>query len=430
MFKIFVSKLFLFNILFSSITVFATTHPHGAELFHFKGEVLVKSSNGEFDKVEKGDLLVIGDLIKTGPKGLAIVRFSDNSTLRITPNSEVQIEDLIEPVEDQILGSTNIILKAGQLFINVINNQQAPVFHVKTSKVAMGVRGTRFFAGIDKTTGLTELAVNKGIVEISNPSIAGHKEAIEAGHGVHVEDGKFSMPQKYDWVNNLDYNTELKTINQAQTKSLHTKKREEFSKKRKNWVRDENKWNLHQQRWAKFKKQHESRALKLKKQRKRFKKNRKEFKSRKKSLMEKRGLLKLEAKNLGMQALRLKNNEKSLNEEISRLRTGRKNPRTKIKIAKKRTALKRDKKILHSKRAALNESRSKLKGQKKALIKEFKKKQKKASRFKARKFGHKIKFKKKSRRMKKRKKMIKKKIEQKRPSNSGAVGSGDSVKSL
>lgn len=426
--KLILSKSFFLCLLLSSITAFAS--PHGAELFHFKGDVSIKTSEGEFERPEEDDFLVEGDFVKTGSDGLAIVRFADNSTLRITPNSEIQIESLVEPIDGQILGSTNIFLKMGQLFINVINNDQAPVFHVKTNKVAMGVRGTRFFAGIDKSTGHTELAVNKGTVEISNPSNLSHREAIETGQGIHVEDGQFSLPQKYDWVKDLDYNTEKKTIDLEKNKSLHIKKREEYLKKRKDWVRDENTWNLHQQRWAKLKKRHELRAEKLKNKRIKFKKSREEFKSRKKSLMKSRDSLKLEARKLGREAFRLKKNEKKIRREMGRLRNGRNDPRSKLQLTKNRSALKRDKVALQSARKALKESRLKLKGEKEALINEFKKNRKKASRVKSKANQYKKKSKKKARRIKRRNRKLKKKMEQSRPSNSGSAGGGDSGNSL
>ncbi len=395
----------------------AGTHPHGAELFHSKGSVQVKALSTVFVDVEKGEFFTDGDIIKTGPNALAIIRFPDNSTLRILPNTEITIEKLAEPVEDSVLGSTNIFLKIGQLFINVINEEAAPIFHVKTTSVAMGVRGTRFFAGIDESTGHTELAVDKGVVEISNPSNKDHKEAIEAGHGIHVEEGKFTHPQKYDWVRSLDYNTEKKTIDVEKNKSLHLKKRAEFSKKRKEWVRDENKWNLHNKKWALQESKHKSNSEKLKKKRELFNKKRKEFNLRKKNLSDKSRSISLKSKALVNEGSQLKRKEKSLRQQVRQFKTGRKDPRLKLQISKKTHELKKEKIVFKAKRKALKDERTKLIIEKKSLIKKFKRVRSKKKSLK----NTMDKQRKKLRRAKKRRRLIKKQ-RPKAPSSGQSTG--------
>ncbi|MFT6070877.1 MAG: myosin heavy subunit [Bacteriovoracaceae bacterium] len=412
-------KLLLFLFIFTISNSFANTHPHGAILFHFKGDVQFKSQDNDFEKVQKEEVFVEGDILKTGENSLAIIRFSDNSTLRVLPQSEVTIESLVEPIDGNILGSTNIFLKAGQLFINVINKQEAPVFHIKTKSVAMGVRGTRFFAGIDSSTGHTELAVDKGIVEISNPKKDSLREAIEAGHGIHVEDGRFTQPQKYEWVKKLDFNTKKKTFDAQRSRLVHAKKREEFSKKRREWLRDDNKWNLHQKRWEILKKKHKERSEKFKKKREKFKKAREEFKLKKKSLIEKKNAMKSKAKSLKKEAAQLRKEEKNLRQEVSRLRSGRKDPRAKLELAKKRSTLKQNKKNLEDKKDALKSEFKKLREEKKSLMTEFKKQKAQKNNFRKRLKQDKKKLKRKARR-----KRFRKKKAPPRPGHNGGDGDG------
>lgn len=418
------SKVFLLLFLVSTSISLAGTHPHGAEILFFKGIVQVKSSTSSFAGVEKGEVLIEGDTLKTGTGSFAILRFSDNSTLKIHPDSEFLIESLVEPVDDEILGSTNIFLNFGQVLIDVINTKEAPIFHIKTKSVAMGVRGTKFFAGIDKATGHTELAVNKGVVEISKHGQETHKEAIEAGHGIHVEKEGFTQPQRYDWVKDLDFNTMNKSTDVKKLQDLHVRKRAEFLKKRRAFNRDENKWNLHQKRWARSKKLHQQRSEKLKEKRKLFKKKREQFKLRRAELGEKRSALKEEARSLAKEAASFKRDEKGLRRKLSQFRTGRKDPRLKLQIAREKADLKKKKQLLQKKREAFREKRSKLNGEKKKLISEFKRNRVKSNLNRSKLND----FKKKNKRMKKRRRM-KKRINQDAPNDSstGGANSGNNL---
>jgi hypothetical protein len=55
-------------------------------------EVVERRTNGvEWTKAKIGDLLISGDVVKTGPQSFSLIRFYDNSLLRIQEFSEVTI---------------------------------------------------------------------------------------------------------------------------------------------------------------------------------------------------------------------------------------------------------------------------------------------------------------------------------------------------
>ena len=49
------------------------------------------NNNSDWTKTQKGDILYSGDNVKTGEKSIAIVKFKDNSMLRVRESSELKV---------------------------------------------------------------------------------------------------------------------------------------------------------------------------------------------------------------------------------------------------------------------------------------------------------------------------------------------------
>lgn len=413
--------IFLICFLFSGMAA-AEESLYSAQLFFFKGDVSLSTDGGDFGVVEKGDSIGEGDIIKTGKRSLAIIRFPDKSTMRVDPNSEIKIERVVERVESTSLGSSDIFLKSGRAVIDVINKSKAPVFNVRTAGVAMGVRGTRLMAGIDPESGTTDLAVDRGEVEVSrlgNPSIS---DAVGAGQAILIEkDREFSQPKKYDWVRKFNFNANDEKVDHAKNNFVHEEKRREFRKKRQAWKRDPAKWKEKKEKWKKLRSQYLSRSENLKEKRKEYRAKKKEFKEKRKAIIKKRNDLIGEAKALKVQKKKLEKERALLAKEVQSLRSGRKDPRAKMKVARKRKAMSQKIAALKEKRSDLLEKRKSLREEKKSLFKEFRNTKKDIKKLQKKRMRDQDKMRRMRKRMRKMK-MKKKKFLQNRPSGSDGAG--------
>lgn len=363
------SFLFLILIFNSSLLFAAKEHDFAAILFFTRGKVYLSSEGGLFGEVKKGQELAEGDIIRTKDKSLAIVRFPDKSTMRVDHNSEIEIERVVENVEGESLGSSDIILRGGRAVIDVINKSRAPVFNVKTKSVAIGVRGTRFMAGLDPESNHMDLAVDRGEVEISHKEKKNMAEAIEAGHSIHLENGsEFNKPQRHDWINKFNFNANDKEVDHSEMNKVMELKRLEHRQKRKAWVRDKVKWAKKKKRWAMFRSRHLEKVKKLKSKRMEFLKRKKLFMQKRKDLVSKRENLLKERATILKQAKELKADKRKLAAAARALKSGRNDPRKKRALLKKRKELAQREKRIKGRIQGLRENRENLKEQKRNLL--------------------------------------------------------------
>ncbi|MBK25671.1 MAG: hypothetical protein CME70_16860 [Halobacteriovorax sp.] len=357
-------KSFLVLILFlnSPILLAEKEHDYAAILFFTRGKVYLSSEGGLFGEVKKGHEIAEGDIIRTKDNSLAIVRFPDKSTMRIDHNSEIEIEKVVENVEGESLGSSDIILRGGRAVIDVINKSRAPVFNVKTRSVAIGVRGTRFMAGLDPESNHMDLAVDRGEVEISHKEKPDMADAIEAGHSIHLENGsEFNQPQQHDWISKFNFNANDRDVDHSQMNKVMELKRLEHRQKRKTWVRDKIKWAKKKKRWNMFRSRHLEKVKRLKSKRMEFLKKKKFFMSKRKELVFKREKLLKERKAIFKDAKKLKAEKKKLAAAAKALRTGRGDPRKKKELEQREVRIK-------GRIQGLRENRESLKEQKRELL--------------------------------------------------------------
>jgi len=363
------SFLVLIFILNSQLLFAAKEHDYAAILFFTRGKVYLSSEGGLFGEVKKGHELAEGDVIRTKNNSLAIVRFPDKSTMRIDHNSEIEIEKVVEKVDGESLGSSDIILRGGRAVIDVINKSRAPIFNVKTRSVAIGVRGTRFMAGLDPESNHMDLAVDRGEVEISHKEKPDTADAIEAGHSIHLENGsEFNQPQRHDWISKFNFNANDQDVDHSQMNKVMELKRLEHRQKRKNWVRDKVKWAKKKKRWNMFRSRHLEKVKRLKSKRMEFLKKKKFFMNKRKELVSKREKLLKERSAIFKQAKKLKADKKKLAAAAKALRTGRADPRKKRALLRKKKELDQREARIKGRIQGLRENRESLQEQKKNLL--------------------------------------------------------------
>ena len=123
-----------------------------------------QGKGGNWDKAKKGDLIYGGDFVRTEKESFALIKFNDASTLRLGPNSEVQVYGDKNPQSANIssgdVGFTLTKRKSGQ-------------FEFTTPTSVASIRGTQGILS-DSIDGTDFLTIVEGLVRFS-------KQAFEQG---------------------------------------------------------------------------------------------------------------------------------------------------------------------------------------------------------------------------------------------------------
>lgn len=117
-----------------------------ATVFKPVGAVEHKPENKDWTKAKPATPLISGDLIRTGENSFAIIKFLENSVLRVQEKSEVTINGEISKGEF----SKNVHLERGELGFNV-KKRQNEKFEFSTPTSVASIRGTGglLIAGLD-----------------------------------------------------------------------------------------------------------------------------------------------------------------------------------------------------------------------------------------------------------------------------------------
>ena len=166
-----------------------------------KGQVFI----GE-KVVAKGQAFSENDIISTKKDSMAVLKLSDGSTIKLDENTTIAVNKLLSASTP-----TEVSVSLGSVVVNAvkstIKNSLNEKFVLKTKSVAMGVRGTTFFASFGKN-GSSDIwmCVNEGTVAVKSSS---EKEAklVRQGEGVQVKNGeKTSIPKPLLWTKNINWN--------------------------------------------------------------------------------------------------------------------------------------------------------------------------------------------------------------------------------
>jgi hypothetical protein len=125
-------------------------------------EVTLKPSGKTWAKANKGDALSSGDMIKTGDKSFAIIKFNDNSMVRIRERSELTVTGTLK---DKAF-SKSVDVDRGVVGFSVKPQQTNEEFRFTSPTSVASIRGTGgMFAAHDTTDTLTVL---EGTVHFTN----------------------------------------------------------------------------------------------------------------------------------------------------------------------------------------------------------------------------------------------------------------------
>lgn len=145
-------------------------------------DVKKQTGEGEWQKANKGLSLLSGDRVQTGRRSLAVVKFIDNSIVRVRELSELTV--VTEKSGTGFVRS--VALKTGGYGFEV-TKQQSDQFRLTTPTSVASIRGTRgrFSGG----SGSDTLVVTEGLVNLRNTTSGQEVDVAEGEIGFSNQDG-------------------------------------------------------------------------------------------------------------------------------------------------------------------------------------------------------------------------------------------------
>jgi hypothetical protein len=166
----------------SAAAAFSQTAPIGL-LSKVINEVSRKDEKTDWAKASKGDLVATGNRIRTGAKSFALIKFNDNTMVRVREESEVTLAG------SRATGafSKSVDLINGAVGFKVQRQRSGEEFRFTSPTSVASVRGTEgFFA--TSAAGDT-LTIIKGLVGLKNSSSQTSVEVGEGFTGISNPDG-------------------------------------------------------------------------------------------------------------------------------------------------------------------------------------------------------------------------------------------------
>ncbi len=189
-----------------TLAIFSAEAKVAGHLIYSKGSVSFGKTGGKYTRLKRKSSFREGDLIKTGPSSLAILKLLDGSKIKLSANSNIKIRRLKNRSGTK---DTSIYIRYGSAFFNILKSKRKkPHFTVRSRLISMGVRGTTFFARVQKRNSQDSISmcVQKGSVLVQN--VKRKKPVlVRAGLGVKIKNGiSIPKPQAFPWIKKLNWN--------------------------------------------------------------------------------------------------------------------------------------------------------------------------------------------------------------------------------
>jgi hypothetical protein len=146
-------------------------------------EVLRKENGKTWENAVRGQTLGSGDMVRTGPKSLAIIKFKDNSLVRLRERSELTITGTVT-------GGTffkAVEVQTGVVGFNVQKQRPGEEFRFTSPTSVASIRGT---AGVFAAMAMSDtLAVTEGSVFFTNRVSSKSVDVLSGFTGISNPDG-------------------------------------------------------------------------------------------------------------------------------------------------------------------------------------------------------------------------------------------------
>jgi hypothetical protein len=169
-----------------------------------------KGEEGAWTAIKIGQALATGDEIKTGAKSLALIKFTDNSILRVRENCTIKI--YADKNNKQV--SKNTYIGKGDVNFEV-TKQQNEEFQFTTPTMVASIRGTKGLIGVEDD-GSSSLLVEEGSVDFMS-TVGDQKKG-------NVRGGNFAQVDKEGQVDegaiSADLQKKLESSKKTNTKKI------------------------------------------------------------------------------------------------------------------------------------------------------------------------------------------------------------------
>ncbi|MFZ4713944.1 MAG: FecR domain-containing protein [Bacteriovoracaceae bacterium] len=181
---------------------------NGMKVYFIKGEVaLLRNEKVTF--LKKLDQVVANDVVYVKESGWLILEFGFGSKVKINANSIIKVNELRKNLDEfDRLKVNTFTLEAGSLFVDYPNISHNVTLKIKNRRASMGIRGTEFIAALDSETQGLKVAVNHGLVELTEDN--GHSSVLVGdmmGASVDAK-GNLEEPKAHKWVKKIHWDVE------------------------------------------------------------------------------------------------------------------------------------------------------------------------------------------------------------------------------
>lgn len=158
--------------------------PGSGRIVSLTGELSVRRGAMPAQSLQLHGLVQAGDELTTGSNAEAVIQTSDGSTVRIFPDSRV----IFSEGSSGIQGFLHLFLGSIKVHIEKLSGRPNP--HTLTTPTAIiAVRGTTFSVFVDETDA-TLVAVDEGVVAVSNVRLPSREMLLRRGQKTWVRPGQ------------------------------------------------------------------------------------------------------------------------------------------------------------------------------------------------------------------------------------------------
>jgi hypothetical protein len=179
------------------------------EVLFAKGDVWIRRGTKKIKAKKRIGLLEKDDIV-TGDNSLAVIQIESSTaqqTLKVEPNSRLTLSELADDKQISRLNTGSVFVYLKSKFQDKSRN---PKVILKAKSIAMGVRGTEFFASFGPKDHEEDfwMCVNEGKVHVTTKQ---SKEGVlvNEGEGIQIAAReKLESPRAYKWTKNLNWNND------------------------------------------------------------------------------------------------------------------------------------------------------------------------------------------------------------------------------
>lgn len=217
-----------------------------AKIVFTKGENYKFSATGLKVNLRKGTSIEEGDQLVIVEDGLAIIKVTGHSVLKLESGTKLNFDQLPQVIgqggNQEVTNPAQITNKIGSVLIKMIKESNSETLVVKSKDATLGVRGTKFLVSTDEDV---VVAVNEGTVELESN---GNTDFLTKSESMVVENGRsFTARQKLDVFKNLNWDVESQKT--SRWKNIRKKFRQAYLKKREKWKANKPRVQTFKKRW-------------------------------------------------------------------------------------------------------------------------------------------------------------------------------------